>query len=80
MIRRKPYGKRKAQSGRNWRQRELWMGGPRAHMPALVALPEVDVVAVCTAHEETARESAEKYGVPQAYHNHMDMLSQLRPL
>lgn len=51
--------------------------GPRAHLPALLALPdEIDVVAVCTAHEDTAKESAEKYGVPQAYHNHMDMLSQ----
>lgn len=50
--------------------------GPRAHLPALVALPDVDLVAVCTAHEDTALESAEKYGVPAAYHDHMEMLKQ----
>ena len=50
--------------------------GPRAHLPALVAMPDVDLVAVCTAHEETARESAEKYGVPAAFHDHLEMLRQ----
>lgn len=50
--------------------------GPRAHLPALLALPEIDLVAVCTAHENTARESAEKYGVPLAFHDHKEMLSQ----
>ncbi len=48
---------------------------PRAHIPALKHLPEFELAAVCTAHEETARESAEKFGVPLAYHNHHDMLS-----
>ncbi|MCH9039998.1 MAG: Gfo/Idh/MocA family oxidoreductase [Chloroflexi bacterium] len=50
--------------------------GPRAHLPALVALPDIDLVAVCTAHEDTARESAERYGVPAAFHDHMEMLKQ----
>jgi len=49
--------------------------GPRAHMPALLSLPEIEVAAVCTAHEDTARESAEKYGVPLAFHDHEEMLS-----
>ena len=35
---------------------------PRAHLPALLAMPDFEVVAVCTAHEETARESAAKFG------------------
>ena len=29
---------------------------PRAHIPALMALPEIELAALCTAHEETARE------------------------
>lgn len=50
--------------------------GPRAHLPALVALPEIELAAVCTAHEDTARESAEKYGVGMAFHDHKEMLRQ----
>lgn len=49
--------------------------GPRAHLPALLALPEIELAAVCTAHESTARESAEKFGVPLAFHDHKEMLS-----
>ena len=33
-----------------------------AHLPALLALPEYELTAVCTAHRETAEESAEHYG------------------
>ena len=32
---------------------------PRAHAPAIAELADIDLVAVCTAHEETAKESAE---------------------
>jgi len=39
-----------------------------------MALPEFELVAVCTGHEATARESAEKFGVPMAFHNHEEML------
>ena len=41
--------------------------GPRAHVPALQRLPETEIYAVCTAHEDTARAAAEKYGVERAY-------------
>ena len=34
------------------------MWGPRAHVPAVQALPEFELAAVCTAHPETAAESA----------------------
>ena len=27
---------------------------PRAHAPAIAELPEIELVAVCTAHEDTA--------------------------
>ena len=47
---------------------------PRAHLPALMALPDVELAAVCTAHEETARESAAKFGAPLAFHDHREML------
>lgn len=41
--------------------------GPRAHAPALQALAETELYAVCTAHAETAQAAAEKFGVPYAY-------------
>ena len=47
---------------------------PRAHMPALANIPDFEIAAVCTAHEETARESAETFGVPLAFHDHREML------
>ena len=49
---------------------------PRAHAPAIAELTDIDLVAVCTAHEETAKESAEKFGAELAFHNHLDMLEQ----
>lgn len=41
--------------------------GPRAHLPALQRLPEIDLYALCTAHADTAQEASEKYGVKRAY-------------
>ena len=41
--------------------------GPSAHLPALQRLPETEVYAVCTAHEDTAKSAAQKYGVERAY-------------
>jgi predicted dehydrogenase len=43
--------------------------GPSAHVPAIQNLPETELYAVCTAHEETARAAADKYGVELAYHD-----------
>ena len=42
--------------------------GANAHVPALRALPDYELKAVCTAHEETARASAEAYGAELAFH------------
>ena len=36
--------------------------GANAHVPALQALPNFELKAVCTAHAETAKASAEKFG------------------
>ena len=48
---------------------------PRAHIPAILALPDVELAAVCTAHEATARESAERFDVPLSFHDHHEMLA-----
>ena len=48
---------------------------PRAHIPALLGMPDFELAAVCTAHEETARESAAKFGAPLAFHDHHEMLA-----
>ncbi len=49
--------------------------GAQSHLPALHALPDIDLVAICTAHEDTARAAAEKYGVARAYHDYRDLLA-----
>jgi predicted dehydrogenase len=43
--------------------------GANAHVPALQALPGYELKAVCTAHEETAKASAEKFGAELAFHD-----------
>jgi len=43
--------------------------GANAHVPALQALPGFELKAVCTAHEETARASAEKFDADLAFHD-----------
>jgi len=47
--------------------------GPSAHIPAIQNLPETELYAVCTAHEETAQIASEKYSVELAYHNDQTM-------
>ena len=47
----------------------------RAHLPALLALPEYELAAVCTAHRETAEESAKHYGARLAFHDFQEMVS-----
>lgn len=49
--------------------------GANAHVPALQALPGYELKAVCTAHEETARASAEKFGADLAFHDINEMVS-----
>jgi predicted dehydrogenase len=41
--------------------------GAHAHVPALHALPEYELKAVCTAHEETAKASAAEFGAELAF-------------
>jgi predicted dehydrogenase len=43
--------------------------GQRAHMPALLALPEYEVTAVCTSSPETAAAAQQAYGARHAFHD-----------
>src|SRR5438876_6577243 len=43
--------------------------GAHAHVPALHALPDYELRAVCTAHDDTAKASAAAFGAPLAYHD-----------
>ncbi len=43
--------------------------GSGAHVPALKALPEFQIKAVCTAHEATAKASAAAFGADLAFHD-----------
>ena len=45
-----------------------------SHLPALQKLPDFELAAVCTTREESARESAERFGARLAFHNYRDML------
>ena len=48
--------------------------GANAHVPALHALPDYELSAVCTSHEETARVSASKFGAALAFHDIEEMV------
>lgn len=45
------------------------------HGPAWRLLPDVEVAAVCTAHQETAEAAAAEHGIPKAYWNVDEMLA-----
>src|SRR5262245_6809761 len=49
--------------------------GANAHVPALKALPDYELKAVCTAHEETARASQEAFGAELAFHDIDEMVN-----
>ena len=48
--------------------------GSDAHIPALQALPEYELTAVCTAHQETAEQSARKFGARLSFDDHRKMV------
>jgi len=53
--------------------RHSW--GARAHLPALTALPEFEVVAVCTNHLDTARLTAAHFDIPLAFDDVVAMVA-----
>jgi predicted dehydrogenase len=48
--------------------------GARAHLPAVMAVPEAELMAVCTAHEETAKLAQQRSGAPLAFWDYRDMM------
>jgi predicted dehydrogenase len=48
---------------------------PLAHFPALQALPEYEIAALCTAHSDTARAASARYGVANAYHDYRALVA-----
>jgi len=47
----------------------------RAHLPALRAMPNYELTAVCTSRPETAAESAAHYGARLAFHDYHAMVT-----
>lgn len=45
------------------------------HLPALVAHPEVELVAFCDINKEKAQKLADQYGVPHVYENYQDLIA-----
>jgi predicted dehydrogenase len=45
-----------------------------AHVPALRALPEFDIVAVSTRRRATAEAAAQAFGIPNAFDNHSELV------
>jgi predicted dehydrogenase len=48
--------------------------GARAHLPAVAALEEAELVAVCTAHEETAKRAQQRTGARLAFWDYGEMM------
>jgi predicted dehydrogenase len=49
--------------------------GSSAHIPALKALPEFEITAVCTSRQETADETAKHFGIPHAFADPSEMVN-----
>ena len=47
---------------------------PRSHLPAIVASPDFELTAVCTTRQESADESAKKYGARLAFDDYHKLL------
>jgi predicted dehydrogenase len=48
---------------------------PEAHLPAVVTSAEFELAAVCTTKQESADESARRYGARLAFHDYHDLLA-----
>src|SRR5712691_7793916 len=49
--------------------------GANAHVPALKALPNYELKAICTSHEDTAKASKEMFNIELAFHDIKDMVA-----
>lgn len=50
--------------------------GARAHLPALKALPEYELVGICTTRRGTAEETARRFGIPLIFTDYRDLVKQ----
>jgi len=50
--------------------------GPVAHMPAIAAVEQLELVALCTSSPASAAAAAETYGIPRAYHDVRELAAQ----
>ena len=48
--------------------------GMRAHLPAILALPDYELTAVCTSRPDTSQESKKAYGAGMAFHDFREMV------
>ena len=48
--------------------------GARGHVPALKGLPEFELKAICTAHEDTSKRAAAAFGAELAFSDYNRML------
>jgi predicted dehydrogenase len=48
-------------------------------LPCLALVPEVRVVALCARNAERARETAQRWGIPEVFADYRDMIRQTRP-
>ena len=49
--------------------------GSRAHLPALMAMDEIELIAVGTAHEDTARNAQKRSGARLSFSNYRDLVA-----
>ena len=54
---------------------EAYGWGGRAHLPAIKALPEYELVAVATSRPETAAEAAKQFGARHAHHDYRELIA-----
>src|SRR4051812_47546133 len=47
----------------------------RAHFPALMASPDIEMTAVCTTRPESAEEAREAFGAKLAFHDYREMVA-----
>ena len=50
--------------------------GPVAHMPAIAAVEQLDLVALCTSSSTSAAAAADAYGIPRAYSDVRELAAQ----
>ena len=47
---------------------------PKAHIPALIGLPEIELAAICTQHKQSAEISSKTFNIPLAFDDYRQMI------